>query len=238
MQAPEKFETDPRTGSEWVLLPASEFRRGLAEEEDASPVQAVRVSGFWISRTEVTREHYARYMAATSRPEPAHWKHELFMRPGSPVVGVTWQDAVDFATWAGGRLPTEAEWEYAARGADFRRYPWGSEPPDRTRAIHHQDIGFGGTQPAGATTAAGRSPFGLLDMAGNAQEWCADWYAADYYARAPRENPTGPPAGKQRVVRGGSWISLPDALRCGAREKFPPEKSSVLIGFRVARPVV
>jgi formylglycine-generating enzyme required for sulfatase activity len=229
----DKVYRHPESDVELVYIPGGELRMGLAEEEDA-PVHTVRLAPFWMGRTEVTREQYARFMTATGRPEPPHWKHDLFAKPGSPVVGVTWEDADAFARWIGGRLPSEAEWEYAARGTDGRPFPWGVEPPDRTRAVFHKDIGFDGTSPAG-TAPAGASPFGLLDMAGNVFEWCADWYAPDYYAASPRENPPGPAAGKLRVIRGGSWISLPDALRCGAREKYPPEKTSVLIGFRVAR---
>jgi formylglycine-generating enzyme required for sulfatase activity len=226
--------TDPRTGIEFVEVPAGEFRMGLAEENDARPVRRVRLAAFWLARTETTREQYARFRAATGRAEPGHWRHELFARPGSPVIGVTWHDAQAFCAWAEARLPTEAEWEYAARGADGRRYPWGNEPPTPERAVFHRDIGFAGTSPV-AGAPAGASPFGLLDMAGNAFEWCADWYSADYYARAPGENPPGPAEGRQRVIRGGAWISLPDACRAGARAQYPPDAASVLIGFRVAR---
>lgn len=230
----QKVYTHPESGVEFVFIPGGEYRMGLAAEEDASPEHEVRVAAFWMARTEVTREQYARFMKATGRPEPGHWKHDLYAKPGSPVVGVTWEDAAAFAKWCGGRLPTEAEWELAARGTDGRPFPWGAEPPDKTRAIFHRDIGFDGTAPAGGCPG-GASPYGLLDMAGNVFEWCADWYAADYYAKSPRENPTGPAEGRYRVIRGGAWVSLPDALRAGAREKYPPEKSSVLIGFRVAR---
>jgi formylglycine-generating enzyme required for sulfatase activity len=232
-----KTYLDPLSGVDFLQVPAGRFRMGTPEEDDTVPVRPVTVSGFWLGRTPVTREHYARFMEATKRPEPGHWKHELFLRPGSPVVGVTWEDAAAFAVWCGARLPTEAEWEYAARGSDGRRYPWGNESPSASRAIHHRDIGFDGTSPVGGALA-GAGPFGHLDLAGNVFEWCADWYAPDYYAHAPAENPNGPATGKLRVIRGGSWVSMPDACRSACREKFPPGKSSVLIGFRVARSLV
>jgi formylglycine-generating enzyme required for sulfatase activity len=232
--APEPL-TDPRSGVEFVPVPAGEFLMGSDEEdEDARPVHRVRLAAFRMSRNEVTREQYARFMAATGRPKPGHWDHELFARPGSPVVGVTWDDAAAFCAWAGGRLPTEAEWEYAARGKDGRRYPWGSEEPDKSRAVFHLDIGFGGTMPVG-TANNGASPFGIHDLAGSVFEWCADWYAADYYAKSPVENPKGPPTGEFRVIRGGCWISLPDACRSAARARYRPGVSSVLIGIRVVR---
>jgi formylglycine-generating enzyme required for sulfatase activity len=204
------------------------------EDEDAQPVHRVRLAAFQMSRTEVTREQYARFLKDTGRPEPPHWNHELFNRPGSPVVDVTWDDAAAYCKWAGGRLPTEAEWEYAARGTDGRRYPWGSEEPDRTRAVFHLDIGFGGTQPVGSAKA-GASPFGIEDLAGSVYEWCADWYEAGYYAGGPSQDPPGPPAGELRVIRGGSWISLPDAIRSAARANYAPGSRSLLIGIRVIR---
>lgn len=225
---------DEKSGIEFVAIPGGEFTMGSTDFEDSQPVRKVRVSAFQMGRTEVTREQYALYMKATNAAVPYHWKSDLFVRLGSPVIGVTYEDALAYCRWAGGRLPTEAEWEYAARGTDGRRYPWGDNEPDKTLAFYHLDVGFGGTMPVAQKTA-GASPFGLLDMAGNAFEWCSDWYSASYYASAPVVDPKGPASGKLRVIRGGAWISLPDACRCVARASFPPGSTSTLIGFRVAR---
>jgi formylglycine-generating enzyme required for sulfatase activity len=225
--------TDTVSGVEFVRVPAGEFRMGSEEDEDARPVHQVRLDGFWVGRCEVTRAQYARFLAATGHPEPAHWKNPRFTQADQPVIGVAYEDAVAFCRWAGGRLPGEAEWEYAARGSDGRRFPWGNEEPDGSRAIFHLDVATG---PAAVGTAKnGASPFGALDMAGSVFEWCADWYDADYYAKSPTANPPGPAAGEQRVIRGGSWVSLPDACRATARAKYPPTGRSTLVGFRVAR---
>jgi formylglycine-generating enzyme required for sulfatase activity len=227
--------TDPKSGLEFLYVPPGEFQMGSPDEdEDARPVHPVRLTGFRMSRCEVTHAQYARFMKEAGHPAPAHWTNKRFSGDGHPVVGVTWEDAVEYCRWAGGRLPTEAEWEYAARGPAGRKFPWGSEPIDATRAAYHLDVGFAGTRPVGEFKA-GASPFGLLDMAGNVFEWCADWYDPDYYARSPRENPTGPPSGTQRVIRGGAWISLPDACHAAARGRYPPGSRSLLIGFRVVR---
>ncbi len=220
---------------DWVRIQGGTFPMGATDlDPDCAPVHPVKVGSFEMSRTEVTREQYARFMKATSRPKPPHWDHELFARAGAPVIGVTWHDAEAFCRWAGGRLPTEAEWEFAARGPEGRAYPWGAELPQASRAIFHLDIGFGGTMPAG-TKPAGATREGLHDLAGNAYEWCADWYDADYYRLSPTDAPKGPATGTMRVIRGGAWISFPDALRSASREKYPPGKSSTLIGFRPVR---
>lgn len=226
---------DPKTGIEYVRVPAGELRMGsMEEDEDARPVHLVQLSAFWIGKLEVTREQYEQFVKATGHPLPRHWKNKLLSMPNCPVIGVSWHDASAFAAWAGGRLPTEAEWEYAARGGTSRRYPWGDEEPDPVRAVCHLDVGFGGTKAVGGAKE-GASPFGALDMAGNVFEWCADWYGERCYAASPRENPKGPAQGDLRVIRGGAWISLPDACRAAARAKLPPASKSTLVGLRMVR---
>jgi formylglycine-generating enzyme required for sulfatase activity len=225
---------------EWVALPGGEFLMGSEEEdEDARPVHPVRLGPFRLSRCEVTHAQYAGFLAATGRAAPAHWTSPRFSGAAQPVVGVSYDDAAAFCRWAGGRLPTEAEWEYAARGAGRaeagapRRYPWGNEEPNARLAVFHLDVGFGQTAAVGSAPA-GATPAGVQDLAGNVYEWCADWYDPDYYARSPRENPAGPARGTQRVIRGGSWLSLPDVLHAAARGQYPPASRSILIGIRVA----
>jgi formylglycine-generating enzyme required for sulfatase activity len=207
---------------------------GSDEDDDTQPVHRVNLRSFQLSRHEVTHAQYAAFLTATERPAPPHWSEPRWSAASQPVVSVSYEDAAAFCKWAGGRLPTEAEWEYAARGPDGRRYPWGDAEPDRSRAVFHLDVGFGQTAPV-ASAPAGASPYGVLDLAGNVFEWCADWYDASYYARSPREDPPGPPSGTQRVIRGGSWLSLPDTLRGAARASYPPASRSILIGIRVAR---
>jgi formylglycine-generating enzyme required for sulfatase activity len=183
--------------------------------------------------TEVTVGQFARYSAATAQPIPRQpdWNPETH-----PVVNVTWAEASAFCTWAGGRLPTEAEWEYAARGGeDAELYPWGPEfDPNMANGTGRQ-----GRDQWDATAPGGSFPpngFGLFDMIGNVWEWTADWYAEDYYAQAPVDNPTGPPSGLNRVIRGGSWDSEAPRLVVSFRwSLLATGRYNLYVGFRCAR---
>ncbi len=252
--APEVF-VEPKSGLEFVPIPAGEFRMGTTArspdiEPDARPAHQVRLSAFRMARTEVTRAQYARFLEATRREKPQFWESPLFKcSERQPVVGVSWDDAAAFCAWIGGRLPTEAEWEYAARGADGRRYPWGEDEPvwplalryilmmqdypttPQTRAIFNLRLNDDKPNSVG-TCPGGGSPFGLLDMAGNVSEWCADWYSPHYYAESPRENPTGPASGRTRVIRGGSWAGHADALTATLRSHARPTARTSLTGIR------
>jgi formylglycine-generating enzyme required for sulfatase activity len=223
--------TNSTDGAVYVFVPAGEFERGASDgAADEQPVQTIFVDAFWIMRTEVTNAQYRQCVdaGACSPPHNQFWQNNEMAE--YPVVDVDWEQALAYATWAGGRLPTEAEWEKAARGSDGRQYPWGDQEP--SNELLNYRFQESGPTPVGRYPD-GVSPFGLLDMAGNAEEWVADWYAAEYYAAAPSQNPPGPEAGIMRVIRGGSYNSNPLGVRATAREKAFPTGYFPSVGFRV-----
>jgi formylglycine-generating enzyme required for sulfatase activity len=222
-------------GAEMVLVPAGEFTMGSNEYDDEKPPRRVYLDAFHIDKYEVTNAQYRRFVQATNRAAPSwYWNDPKFNGSTQPVVGVSWHDAAAYCGWAGKRLPTEAEWEKAARGTDGRKYPWG-EAWDASRA-NSDDSKLGRTAPVGSY-ATGASPYGAQGMAGNVWEWVADWYAADYYQRSPERNPKGPESGQYRVVRGGSWVSAPLNLRASGRLNLStsPDARGYYVGFRCAR---
>ncbi len=204
----------PRDGAVVVKIPAGEFVMGNPKTERQPLEHQVYVSEFLMDKTAVTWGQYKKHAGATGIPLPPEpfWG----MHDDHPVVFVSWEEGRAYCEWAGGRLPTEAEREKAARGTDKRMYPWGNEPPDAERAVHRRSWGFAATDPVGAHPS-GASPYGLLDMGGNVWEWCMDWYDKDYYSVSPRRDPKGPTGGIALVVRGGSWDSRPDVLSCSCR---------------------
>jgi formylglycine-generating enzyme required for sulfatase activity len=259
----------PRTEGAGAPDPAHEIY------EDEVPVHRVTLSPFFLDVHEVTNEEFARFVQATGYQTDAerkgaswvfrkgatdwelvngaNWRHPLGPddsiegRMNHPVVHVSWNDAVAYATWAGKRLPTEAEWEYAARGGRRGQiYPWGNElkPGGQVLANFWQghwpdknllEDGYYYTAPVCSFPP---NDFGLCDMVGNVWEWTADWYAEDYYRHSPSTNPQGPSSGEMRVARGGSWFCSPNycgAYRVAFRGKSPPDASFNNVGFRCAR---
>jgi formylglycine-generating enzyme required for sulfatase activity len=209
------------------------------------PAHRVRITrGFWLYRNPVTNGQYGRFCRETGHRAPEVTQDGKTFKPAwadpdlngdlQPVVGVTWDDAAAYCEWSGGRLPTEAEWEYAARGPESRLWPWGHQAPDASRAVF--GFGFVGGKPAavGGRTA-GASWCGALDMAGNVWDWCADWYDENYYGQSPSVDPPGPSNGDARVVRGSDWRVDPYNLHVSWRVSRIPDNRNCDLGFRVAR---
>jgi formylglycine-generating enzyme required for sulfatase activity len=224
---------NPVDGSEMVGVPAGEFKMGTGNGyEWEGPEHTVFLDAYYVDKLEVTNAQYRECVASgncmnlkkrTYIDDPAYDDH--------PVVNVNWHWAKSYCKWAGKRLPTEAEWEKAARGTDGRRYPWG-EGVDCDHA-HYKDCG--GQTVAVGSFPAGASPYGVLDMAGNAWEWVIDEWQEDYYQVSPYENPQGPViSGPQdmHVFRGGSWSETGDLLRSTYRTWYEPNAQYYNLGFR------
>jgi formylglycine-generating enzyme required for sulfatase activity len=250
LPTPIKTAVRAADGKVIIYVPAGEFLMGSTEtdslaNEDEKPQHRVYLDAFWIDKTEITNVQYQLCVAAGTCPPPRS-QGKRFDADHQPVVGVDWLQAVAYCQWSGGRLPTEAEWEKAARGTDGRIYPWGNEF-DGSRLNfcdvncmadwkdRRVDDGYRFTAPVGSFPA-GASPYGVLDMSGNVWEWTADWYAVDYYSRSAYENPTGPVSGQQRVVRGGSWYYYGKNLRVVNRHRDSPTYRYDNIGFRCVMP--
>lgn len=227
----------PQTEAAYLFIPGGEFTMGSDDSRNnEGPAHLVRLDNFWIMQTEVTNQQYQRCVAADKCTEPSN---EIWLDPAfanHPVTHIDWAQAVEYALSVGGRLPTEAEWEKAARGDDSRAYPWGDDQP----AKHLLNYRFEVTIPtAVGQYEVGASPYGVLDMAGNVEEWVHDWYYQSYYEESPTENPRGPDDGVMRVVRGGSFHSNPLDVRTTARGKAIPTSSAYdSVGFRVVIDIV
>lgn len=223
-----------RDGAPAVLVPAGPFVMG---DDEYSPRREVFVDAFYIDRYEVTVGRYAKFLAATaSLRAPEAWESaDLATDAELPVIGVDWFDAAAYCAWVGRRLPTEAEWEKAARGTDGRRYPWGDAAATLEHANFHNTSPepYDGGLHAVGSHPAGRSPYGAHDMAGNVNEWVADWYAAGFRAGDVR-NPKGPESGKARVIRGGGRLEREDWIGSARRYHGAPELRGEDIGFRCA----
>jgi formylglycine-generating enzyme required for sulfatase activity len=227
-------------------------------QSNEKPQHQVTLDAFWIDQTEVTKAQFRKFIQETNYkttaekegkgwvPEApngnwkavsgANWQYptgpDSLAEDTHPVVQVSREDASAYCAWAESRLPTEAEWEKAARGTDGRTYPWGGEPPNGSLLNFAKNVG--GTTPV-SSYPKGVSPYGVYDMAGNVWEWVQDWYGEDYYANSPTENPTGPTSGTSRVMRGGSWYDVEGNVRTARRVNIDPGAWVSHVGFRCAR---
>ena len=205
---------------EWIDIPAGEFQMGDDFYEAVSDellVHTVYLDSYKITRYELTFDQYDKFCDDTGKDNP---DDERWGRGTRPVINVSWKDAKAFCDWLSektGRdihLPTEAQWEKAARGTDQRRYPWGNSEPNCS-IVNYAGCGSQ-TKPVGSHSS-GVSPYGVHDMAGNVYEWCSDWYSGTYYSYSPRNNPTGPAIAENRILRGGAWNSKARGLRSTRR---------------------
>ena len=212
-----------------AYIPAGSFQMGEVGIDVAEPVHTVTLDGFYMDRSEVTVGQFRQFVTESGYNFNGNWNEIANYSPTDdyPMVSVTWDDAVAYATWAGKRLPTEAEWEKAARGGlDGKPYPWGDEVDD-TKANYASNVGK--TTVAGSYYANG---YGLYDVAGNVWEWCADWYDSGYYASSPATNPLGPDTGSSRVLRGGNWYNSTSYLQVASRFSNSPNTRDIGFGFR------
>jgi formylglycine-generating enzyme required for sulfatase activity len=211
---------------------------GMQGLDDERPRHKVWLEAYSMDVYEVTTRRYAKFLSATGRALPLLWDSvSLNLHGDRPVIGVDWEDAGTYCRWTGKRLPTEAEWEKAARGTDERRYPWGNQMPSADLANYALGSRFSYSQalmPVGRYEK-GKSPYGLYDLAGNVWEWVQDWYGGNYYEVSPERNPTGPEKGQFKVLRGGSWSELPKYLLTYGRFKLPPNTRNSYTGFRCAK---
>lgn len=228
-------QTTGKDGAPAVIVPAGNFTMG---DDEASPLREIYLDAFYIDKYEVTVARYGKFLKTTGgvRPPDGWEEATLDSANESPVVGVDWHDADAYCKWAGKRLPTEAEWEKAARGTDGRRYPWGNDEPTSVRANFGKSSGSpygGGLAPVGGREA-GSSPYGAQDLAGNASEWVADWFT-EGFMRGDVRNPKGAVDGKAKVIRGGGWYDPPDRLKSSRRMHANPSHRDDDVGFRCAK---
>ncbi|MGD2088398.1 MAG: SUMF1/EgtB/PvdO family nonheme iron enzyme [Candidatus Aminicenantes bacterium] len=268
-------EADLGDGIIMVYIPPGKFKMGSNDYDNEKPPHTIYLDGYWMGKYEVTVKQFSLFVKDTGyvtqaersggsytwtgdkweKIEGINWKKPRFKQEDNhPVVCVSWIDAMKYCKWLSRingltlRLPTEAQWEKAARGTDQRKYPWGNPAPsakivnfaDKQAWLKEKfnwankdiDDGYAYTAPVGSYPA-GASPYGLLDMAGNVWEWCSDWYDPNYYKSSPKVNPSGPDSGTGRVMRGGSWVNFAGVLSCSFRFIVVPSDRGFNLGFRL-----
>ncbi len=243
---------------EMVHIPKGDFLRGTSEAEitklvndypnwrrewfkNEIPQGKIFLDSFYITKFEITNKQYKRFLEDNPDYEkPAYWDNDNLNASEQPVVGVSWYDADAFCDWLSKkkkknyRLPMEAEWEKAARATDGRAFPWGNKEPDIK--IVNFSLPYGKPMPVGYYPGGINRDYKTMEMAGNIAEWCKDWYDENYY-KNPKDthNPEGPLSGREKVLRGGSFIDIAFFLRCTARSSYPPDTKKEFLGFRIVR---
>lgn len=238
-QPSEPISTEAPLPNEMVDIPGGSFLRGYAQGGyDEAPQRPIYLDRFQIDRHEVTNHQYGQFVAATghrkSGPPPRYAKNGMRMKgPNQPAVYVSYDDAMTYCRWKGKRLPTEAEWEKAMRGTDGRLWPWGADDRPAGANWARVEDGFEVSSPAGSFKDD-RSPYGVMDGAGNVMEWVSDWYLETAYQEAEERNPKGPEFGTYRVLRGGGYTTTGGDVRITSRNKIVPDFRDETIGFRCA----
>ncbi|MBN2126101.1 MAG: SUMF1/EgtB/PvdO family nonheme iron enzyme [Deltaproteobacteria bacterium] len=224
----------PESVVDMVMVSGGHFWMGSSlnesKNETEKPRHRVYLATYFIDRYPVTNQAYRAFLKDTGHPEPLYWADPQFNSPMQPVVGVTWEDAAEYARWVKKRLPTEAEWEKAARGEEGLMYPWGNE---FMSGMANVDFVMTQTSPVDQYPSGGSS-YGCLDMIGNVWEWCQDWFDDKYYAVGPSENPQGPKKGMKKTIRGAAWDTISFNARNAFRFFADPLTKSQTIGFRCA----
>ena len=243
-----KTITHNKDNSLMVLIPGGSFKMGaVGWYGNSMPVHTVTVAPYYLDKFEVTNRQYQVFVKDTGHRTPAHsvdpsfdfWDGVTFPEEiaDQPVVNVCWDDATAYAKWAGKRLPTEAEWEYAARGITDRKYPWGDQSPEEVKIPYGVIWNGKRNYQAVGSNPSSASPFGIMDLGGNVAEWVFDFYDPWYYSKqeSTQPNPRGPQEGFYHVVRGGSNQDAPFYFRSSFRDYDFPQDCSCKVGFRCAK---
>jgi len=223
---------------EWIEVPEGTFWMGGGPRDEENPRHRVTLSPYRLARAPVVRQDYEEFLRATGHEAPPFWREPPFLQPMAPAAGPSWEDAIAFCEWLAPQLghplglPSEAEWEHAAKAGREVLYPWGNEGPEEIEDYSSRWVN--GPEPVDAY--ASRHPWGFAGLGENVHEWCRDWYAADYYGVSPNSDPAGPEEGRRRASRGGSWRHAVKVTRCAARSSIPPHMRYPDYGFRLRAP--